>query len=206
MIVTFRGLCDEKYSCPWYLFPQAWLNIGKVLKNIQQKMNSRTYWVWGVILLTQVITAFHQLHSRGCMNKWRISWSTWPWCWIDRYESNDKIWMILGNFDSCACVVSRRKITSRTHFSKQQEPPTTRQTLRIFKVVKEWEMKSILALAMDQLELKLTYYANLQFQTIHNSRAWDNVSINYVRPVQYTKDSTVNNNQSPSIKGHETRR
>lgn len=167
-------------------------------------MNSRTYWIWGVILLAQVITTFHHLHSRGCMNKWRISWSTWPWCWIDRYESNDKIWMILGNFDSCGCIVSRRKITSRTHFSEQQEAPTMRQTLRRFKVLKELEIKEYLALAMDQL--KVNYYANLQFQTIHNSRAWDDVSVNYVRPVQYSKDATANNHQSPSVKGQETRR
>lgn len=85
-----------------------------------------TYRIWSVILLAEVITTFHHLDSRGCLNECRIDWCPWPWCWIYWDETNDKIWMLFSNFYCCSCVVSCGKVTSWTHFRKQQKTPTTR--------------------------------------------------------------------------------
>lgn len=94
------------------------------------RTKTAAYWIWSIILLTKGISASHHLNSRCSMNKSCIDRATFPRCRIHRNETYDKIWVILSNLRSSCCVFSSCEVTSRTHFSQQQETSTTRQPLK----------------------------------------------------------------------------
>ena len=48
----------------------------------------------------------------------------------------------------------------------------------------------------------MTIYTDLQFQSIHNSRTRDYVSIYYVNPIQYVKDPYVDTDEESRKKGN----
>lgn len=111
-----------------YLLPRKRVNEWrKSIPTGREQVN--TYRIWSVVLLAKCITTSYHLDSRGCLNECWIYRCPWPWCWINWDKANHKIRVTLCNFYCCSCVVSRCKITSWAHFSKQQQAPTPRQTL-----------------------------------------------------------------------------
>lgn len=141
-----------------------------------------TYRVWGVILLAKSITPLYHLNTRSGLNKCWIYRCPWPWRWINWDESNDKIRMILSNFHSCGGVLSLGKVSGWAHFSKQQQGPTMWQTLNTISEYSRISNDSE-ELSCIKWKVRWTINSNLQFQSIHNSRARNYVSIDYISPI-----------------------